>query len=202
MEPHGPSLLWLACTHLQPYHLHHLADTKSPALICVWACAPLLWVARLHSLACACLRTLSFYVIKCERRRHLMVPRLWLGFIWCCDGSCWPKEFILVCIIYLTARNKHGTWDIFFSLCSQTEGQYMRVLSRVAWLKFEALVINTERGRKSKTHHISFSQSCVQKRPWRHKPERRRGGASLHSTTLPFYLLPLNDNHLRPGSRE
>lgn len=35
-----PSSLWLACTHLQPYHLHQLADTKSIALFCVWACAP------------------------------------------------------------------------------------------------------------------------------------------------------------------
>ena len=53
-------------------------------------------------------------MIKWECWRHLMVPRLWLCFIWCWDGSCWPKEFIHVCIICLIAQNKPGTPDIFY----------------------------------------------------------------------------------------
>lgn len=113
-----PSSLWLACTHLQPlssasvgrYKEHSAVLRASMCARHCCTCSRLSVCVCAHMLVC----TVFLYDKVGECWRHLMVPRLWLCFIWCWDGSCWPKEFIHVCIICLMAQNKHRTRDIFY----------------------------------------------------------------------------------------
>lgn len=126
------------CTLSSPVSLHSSAAPiicitwqiqRAWRCFCVWACAPFVCgtaaaPARVQAgpcvRACVHLRTLSFSFFFFFRWWSGSVGGIWWfpdfgsGFIWCWDGSCWPKEFIHVCIICLSAQNKHGTLDIFY----------------------------------------------------------------------------------------